>query len=470
MFYKNKYQILLSNIAIFMVGNLLSKALVFLLMPFYTSILSIEHYGTSELYISMIEIIFPIATLSIIEALYRFSIDQNNLNELFSNSILIVLSGSAIFALIAIIIYYTIYPYQYIKEFILLYFTFTFYALTTQFSRGLGHVKRYAMYGVFNVMLLIFTSYYFLSILKLDVIGYLLSFSLSYGFTAILAFLISKEYKYILPFRLNICLMKEMLNYSIPSIPNMISWWINNTLNRYIILFFLGINSAGLYIAATKLPSIINLASTIFQKAWQYSAAKEINSPQKSLFFKNVFNTYKFICFTLCFIIISIIEPLSYFILGKNFFSAWRFIPFLLIAATLGCLSTYFGSLYNALKENKNLMLSTIYGSIIGFLLNIILIPTLGIFGASISTMLSYGSIVYFRFSDLNKRLNLCIDKKTIIIEVIILAIYSVYILYYNSHRLYIVDIFLFLCIIYLNKKTLNFYFLNLLKRIKQFN
>ncbi|STO38096.1 Polysaccharide biosynthesis protein [Gallibacterium anatis] len=457
MSYNYKYVSLISNIAIFMFGSFLSKLLAFLLIPLYTSVLTAEQYGIAELYNSILEIVFPFTTLCIIEALYRFSIDEHNLNILFSNSIAVIFIGSIVFITISLVIYYFIYPYKYVKEFILLYLSMSFYMLATQFSRGLGHSKRYAIYGILNTLILVLSSYYFLKILNLGISGYLLSFSLGYAITAIIAFFLSQEYKYLFPVKFNMFLMIKMFKYSVPNIPNMVSWWVNNILDRYIILFFLGIESTGLYIAASKLPSIINLLSSVFQKAWQYSTAKEskeIDSKDNVLFFSNVFNVYQFICFLLSFFIISIIEPISYFILNEKFFAAWKFVPILLIAATFGCLSTYFGVFYNAIKDNKNLMISTIYGAFVNFLLNIVLIPILGIFGAVISTATSYGIIAYLRYRDLNNRIGLILNKKVIFSETVLLIIYSIYIIFSSECRLYLIDLFFLTFIVLLNKDT----------------
>ena len=52
--------------------------------------------------------------------------------------------------------------------------------------------------------------------------------------------------------------LKNMLNYSIPIIPNMLSWWINSVSDRYLLLLFIGDSAAGLYTAASKLPAMMN--------------------------------------------------------------------------------------------------------------------------------------------------------------------------------------------------------------------
>ena len=90
----NRYKTLLSNTAVFAIGNILVKLIAFFLMPLYTSVLTTEQYGVSELLNSTIEIILPLATVCMIEALYRFSIDKDaDHKALFANTMQIVLTG-----------------------------------------------------------------------------------------------------------------------------------------------------------------------------------------------------------------------------------------------------------------------------------------------------------------------------------------------------------------------------------------
>ena len=267
----NRYKVLLSNTAVFAVGNILVKLIAFFLMPLYTSALTTEEYGVSELLNSTTEIIIPLTTVCIIDALYRFSIDKDaDYKELFANSLKIILLGDIV-VLIGCVIAQWILGYAYSYYFLILYICTTFYKLTTQFARGLGHVKRYAFYGVLNVLMLVLCNVILLLELDGGIEAYLLSFSIAYGVAGVTAFIISGEYKYFCLRVKNTEQLKAMLKYSIPNIPNMISWWINSVSDRYILLFFWNTGIVGMYTAAGKLPAMINLVSSIFQQAWQYS-------------------------------------------------------------------------------------------------------------------------------------------------------------------------------------------------------
>lgn len=419
----SKYKLLASNTIIFAIGNILVKLISFFLMPLYTSVLTTEQYGVAELLNNTIEIVLPLATLCIVEALYRFSIDNDTDHcALLVNSLTIVIIGDIIVT-VASLVWYFCFGYEYAIYFLILFITTTFYKLTCQFARGLGHVKRYAAYGVINSLLLVLSNVVLLVWFHGGIAAYLLSFSIGYGVSGLIAFFMSREYRYLKFGHFDIEKLKEMLNYSLPSIPNMLSWWVNSLSDRYIVMFFWGAGVAGLYTAASKLPAIINLATSIFQQAWQYSTAKEIDERDNKTFFSNIFRGYTYICVLVCAALIVINKLLCEILLQSDFYVAWKFVPLLLLAATFGCIGTYFGTFYNAVKNNKMLMISTLFGAIGNIVLNFALIPTMGGTGAAIATAVSYLVIMSIRMVDVRKFVDIEIDLKKFIIQLALLVI-----------------------------------------------
>ena len=70
--------------------------------------------------------------------------------------------------------------------------------------------------------------------------------------------------------------------YSIPLIPNSISWFLINIANKYIILSKLGISDNGIYALSTRFPTIIGVISSVFILAWQDFIIN--NEPSKEYF------------------------------------------------------------------------------------------------------------------------------------------------------------------------------------------
>ena len=74
---KSKYSELASNTMLFVFSSLLSKAIMFFLLPLYTNVLTTEEYGIIELIMTGTNLLTPIFTLSFSDAIIRFGLDNS---------------------------------------------------------------------------------------------------------------------------------------------------------------------------------------------------------------------------------------------------------------------------------------------------------------------------------------------------------------------------------------------------------
>jgi len=114
--------------------------------------------------------------------------------------------------------------------------------------------------------------------------GCLISTVLSSVVTLVYIFIAGRVYRYI-RFGIDVQLLKEMLRYSLPLVPNGLMWWIMNVSDRYMLTFFLGYSATGLYSVSAKFPTIISLLYGIFFQAWQLSAMQEFGKEDFEIFF-----------------------------------------------------------------------------------------------------------------------------------------------------------------------------------------
>ena len=76
-----KYSELVKNTGILTIANFSSKILVFLLVPLYTSVLTTEEYGITDLIFSTVQLTVPIFTFNIADAVLRFTIEEDKDNN-----------------------------------------------------------------------------------------------------------------------------------------------------------------------------------------------------------------------------------------------------------------------------------------------------------------------------------------------------------------------------------------------------
>ena len=96
---------LAKNTAIFALGNFGSKLLQIILVPYYTRVLTDAQFGTADILHSIVSLLFPIISLLIYEAVFRFAMDKSqNKTAIFSMGMAVTLTGSAILLLSGLII------------------------------------------------------------------------------------------------------------------------------------------------------------------------------------------------------------------------------------------------------------------------------------------------------------------------------------------------------------------------------
>lgn len=90
----DKYKKLISNTVIFAIGTFSSKVLVFLLMPLYTTVLSNEEYGVTDLLVQTGNLLLPLVSLGIVNAVVRFGLDKSvRKTDVFSTGLLTIFCG-----------------------------------------------------------------------------------------------------------------------------------------------------------------------------------------------------------------------------------------------------------------------------------------------------------------------------------------------------------------------------------------
>jgi O-antigen/teichoic acid export membrane protein len=406
---KTKY--LLKNIGILTISNFASKIITFFLVPLYTSVLSTSEYGTYDLIVSTIALLYPILTINIADAVMRFCMEK-----IWCKNDIVVIGlkymCSSIGLICLVLLGISIFDaFQGLMIFILVYYIFnSLNQFFIQFAKGLERVKDMGIAGILGTLILIFTNIYFLLVLDLGLKGFFLSNIITQVIIASYYFLRLKLWEYLLPLKINRDLEKQMIFYSIPLICTVLGWWINSSFDKYIVTMFCGLAANGLLSISYKIPSLINSLQGIFIQAWQITAIKEYGKLDTAMFYGKMFTYINNLMSLACSLLILLTKPLAYMLYSNDFFEAWRYVPFLLVSCVMNCASGFIGPILSAKKDTKNMALSAIYGTVTNVILNLILVYFIGIQGATISTMISSYIIFYCRKRAVNH--GLIIEKK----------------------------------------------------------
>ena len=401
----SKLLYLAKNVGILAVSNFASKILIFLLVPLYTSVLSTEEYGTYDLVVTSVQLIFPIITLNIIDAVMRFCMKKDlPITDVASIGMGFVLKSLPIVIILLLVVYIFDFFTEITPYVVYAFFYYLFYVLNQYFiqlAKGCEKVKDMAVAGIISTVTMIILNIFFLIVVKLGLSGFFLANIVSLALSVFYFAFRLKILKLISLKKKNKQLRKDMLSYSVPLITSAVSWWVNSSASKYIVVFFCGIAANGLLSVAYKIPNIMSVIQGVFIQAWQISAIKENESKNAKTFYSNTYTVMNMAMVFICSVLILLTKCIAKVLFAKEFFGAWEYVPFLLVASVFNASSGYLGAILAAQNKSKSMAKSAIYGSLVNILLGIVLVYFIGIQGATIATMIASLVIYIIRHREL---------------------------------------------------------------------
>lgn len=436
----DKLKYLFKNMSFLAVSQLGIKLLNFFFVPLYTSVLTTEEYGTYDLFNTTVALLIPFLTWNIRESTLRYSLgEEYDTKQVFSVSVFfgiksilyaaVLLAGNSLFQLSPVMDAY--------KWLVLLMFlSQALNGIVTNFIRGLERLKDIAVSGAICSMIIIILNIVTLLPLQMGLTGYFIANISGPLIQSIYLFVLCRGWRYVDLMHIDRKLKKEMRSYCAPMIANSTAWWINGVSDRYIIVWLCGAAANGVYSVASKIPSILDVFQSIFSQAWTLTAVKEFDPEDKSGFFSKMYGMYNMCMTVMCSGLIAVSRLMARVLYAKDFFAAWRYVPFLMIAVLFGALAGYAGAIFAAAKDSRMYAYSTITGAIVNIVLNILLVKPLGPLGAAIATAVCYAVIYWARISTARKHIRLRLNLKRDFAVYLMLYAQSIVFLVYPAERL----------------------------------
>lgn len=405
---------LAKNTAIVSIGKICTQLITFFLLPVYTAVLSNEEYGVVDLLNTLTSLLLPIVTLQIEQGIFRYLIDCRENNEKQIKLITTIIRFMIIQSIVCIVIFLCVSPfihneYKYFLMANLLMGIFS--SLLLQICRGLGDNATYAIgsfiTGAFTVVLNVI----FIVAFRWGAYGMLGATAISNFICAVYIFFKRKIYKYIKTKQFDKKILKEIIKYSVPLIPNMISWWIVSASDRTIISAVIGIAQNGIYSAANKFSGVFTTLYSVFNLTWTESASININSEDRDEFFSKILDFAIRFFGCLCLGTIAVMPFVFNILINEKFAEAYYQIPILILGSVFNILVSFVGSIYVAKKLTKEIAKTSIISAVINIFVNIALIKSIGLYAASISTVIAYALMFIYRWIDVKKYVKFNVNK-----------------------------------------------------------
>lgn len=398
---------LLKNTVIIFIGTICTKFLSFLLLPLYTSVLSASEYGIIDLLTTLISLISPMISLQISQGLFRNLVECRNDKEkqkrLISTSIVFLIINSIIYLLIFFLVSHFI-ANNYKWFLVIIAIVSVFSDLLLQIARGIGKNDSYSIAGVITAIFTILFNILFLIFLHFKVNGMLLGTLIGY-IVGILYLYLKLDLFKLVDFR---CFNKKdfkiLMKYSLPLVPNALSWWIFNTSDRVIVSIFLGLSFTGILSVSYKFSSIIILLYNIFDKSWCESIILHIKDDDIATYFNKTFIVIFNLFFSIGICLLAFMPILFKMLVNSNYMASYNLIPIVLIASIFQVIVGLVSVVYAANDDTKSLANTAIWSSVVNLVIHLALIKYIGVYAAAVSTLCSYLFFSIYRALDVSKK------------------------------------------------------------------
>lgn len=395
----NKLRLFLNNFFIYGLGGIISKVIPLIMIPIVTRLMpNAEYFGISDLSNTIVQFGSAIAIMGMYDAMYRMFFEKDD--KAYKRT---VCSTAFVFTMIMSIVVFIIMIMT--KNILALYFfngkQYTYVVYLSAMATLIGATNsiisaptrmqnKQIVFLVINIISPVLS--YAISISMLLAGYYVIALPLASvisGMIMEIAFgVINHHWFHLKEFDKKV--LKQLLKLAIPLLPNFLIYWVFNSCDKVMITNMIGIEAAGIYSVGSKLGHASQLIYTAFAGGWQYFAFSTMQEDNQVESNSRIFEYLGIISF----VATSFICAWSYLIFKilfiEQYLEGYIVAPYLFLAPLLQMLFQVIANQFLVIKKTwPNLFILSV-GAIFNIILNNILIPIIGMEGASIATLIGY--------------------------------------------------------------------------------
>lgn len=395
----NKAKLFLENFIIYGFGSIISKIIPFVMIPIATRLMpSSSYYGISDMSDTIVSLCSSLAIMGMYDAMYRMFFEKED--EKFQK---VICSTAFIFTMITSVIVFVVMIL--LRNFIaesfmgnreysyLIYITATatlvgatnsIVAAPTRMQNKrktyifINTLSSFVSFGI--AILLLLTGHY---LIALPLAGMLAALS-----SEIIYFVLNRKWFSFFDFDFH--QLKELLKIGVPLIPNFLIYWIFNSCDKLMILHIMDDSAMGIYSAGAKIGLASQLIYMAFAGGWQFFAFSTMKEEKQVENNSKVFEYLGVISFGVSSLVIAVIPVVFRILFTAEYYDGYIVVPYLFIAPLLQMLFQVACNQFLVIKKTWPNLFILAGGAVINIILNLLLIPKIGIEGAAIATMTGY--------------------------------------------------------------------------------
>ena len=395
----NKFKLFVENILVYGLGGVISKIIPLVMLPIVTRLMpDTAYFGLNDLVTTCSSFAGSVAILGMFDGMYRmfFEHEDHNYQKKVCSTTLIFTSISTVIVCILLYIFRNVLAAYVFKnqQYVFLVYLVIVSTLVSATNcivsaptRMQNNRKLYLITNTLSSILsyavsipLLVKGYYIIALPIAAIISGI-SLELIFGF-------INKKWFSITLFDSKI--LKDTLRIALPLFPNFLVYWVFNSSDRIMISNFASINDVGIYSIGAKLGHMSQLIYTAFSGGWLFFSFSTMKDKKQVENNSLIFEYMGLISYA----VTSIVFATSYFIY-KHLFEGeyvlgYIIAPYLFLAPLLQMLFQIECNQFVIVKKTWPNVLLLSLGAVSNIVLNIILIPLMGVEGAAIASLLGY--------------------------------------------------------------------------------
>ena len=417
------------NTLVLAIGKYFPKLFALVTLPIITGQLTKAEYGTYDLINTLVSLLLPIVTLQIQSAAFRFLIDCRDKKKDSSIIISNIFFFTVFTSVITVVIFFFVYSSAdvLIKLLICAYFLIDILQIAIGMcARGLGYNSVYSKNAVIISAVNCILVFLLVYLGRKGLAGVLISLIVANLAAYIYMAIKIKFFGYIRITFISKKVLKELIAYSWPLIPNNLSNWVLSVSDRLVITGFLGIEANAVYAVANKIPSLLNEAQSVVVMGWQENASITAKDEDSDTYYSSMFQSMYDIVFALIAILIAAMPVVFAILIQGDYDEAYTQMPILIIGNFFFCMSAFLGGIYVAYKKTLSVAITTVLAAAVNLIIDFLLVQKIGITAGSISTLTAYLALFLFRMFDVRRLKRMSYHYVRMIIQVCILILMGV--------------------------------------------
>lgn len=394
-----RLKLFLSNFFVYGIGGVIGKVIPLIMLPIVTRLMpDTAFFGLNDISVTVVSFATYLGVMGMYDAMFRLFFDKED--ETFKKSIC---SSALIFTTIVSFIIFLIFLIgrNWLAELIFSSDKYVDLLMVSAFSALIGTTnsivsaptrflnQRKVFLATNTISPLVSYSIAIPLLLKgYYVLALPLAALVSVTMLEVIFFILNKKWFSLKAYDSK--LVKQMLVIAIPLLPNFLIYWIFNSADRLMIAKILGNSQTGIYAIGSKLGNVSQLIYTAFAGGWQYFAFSLMKEDDQVQMNSDILEYLLAVSTAASIAMMTLGRPIFTLFFEGDYMKGSEVAPYLFAAPLLLMLYQVGCNQFLIVKKTwPNFVILSI-GAVVNLVLNLCLIPMMGIEGAAIATLTGY--------------------------------------------------------------------------------